>query len=276
MGDDYFLIDCGEGTQSRIIKYGLSYQKLDHILISHLHGDHYLGLFGLINTMALNGRKKPLNIYAPNGLEKLVQMHVEMANAKLPFELFFYSHPTEEDTIFSNSRVEIRTFPVSHRIPCNAFLFRETSVKRKLNIDACRVHSIPRAAFDQIKSGEDFLNVDGTTIPNELLTFDPEPAFSYGYITDTLMLENLIPKFHQVQVLYHEATFLDNLIDRAQMTFHSTAAQAARFASKSFVNQLLIGHFSSRYHDLDEHLREAQSIFAKSEIAEEGKSYQFK
>jgi len=270
------LIDCGEGTQYKLIRNGLSYQKIDIILISHLHGDHYLGLFGLLNTMSLNNRKRPLVIFAPKGLKEVIDIHFKLSNSELNFELTVQVLDELSELIHDRDNVTIRAFPVKHRIPCFAFLVRENFVPRKLNIEACLKYGVDQAEYPKLKSGANLTASDGSVLANSLLTFDPEPAFSYGYVTDTLYLENLTPSFSNVQVLYHEATFLYILLDRAKATFHSTAAQAALFASKAFVSQLIIGHFSSRYDDLNPHLEEARSIFPRTDLAIEDKSFFFK
>lgn len=270
------LIDCGEGTQYKLIRSNLSYQKIDIVLISHLHGDHYLGLFGLLNTMSLNYRKQPLHVFAPGGLRELVDHHFRLSNTTLRFELNIHEILGGEELIFDQDNLEIHALPVKHRVPCYAYLIREKAVERKLNIDACEKYGIHQDQFRALKSGEDLTQEDGSVLRNELLTFEPEPPFSYAYVTDTIYLEELARRVSGVQVLYHEATFLDNLMDRAEMTYHSTAGQAARFASKALVNQLIIGHFSSRYHDLQPHLEEARALFPNTELAEEGRSFFFK
>jgi len=275
MGKCHILIDCGEGTQSRLLKYGLSYQRIDIILISHLHGDHYLGMFGLLNTMSLNGRKNDLIICAPKELKELIELHFAISNSRLTFNIQYIDLGADE-TFLENEKIQIQSFAVKHRIPCFAFLINELNVRRKLNIDVCEKLQIHQKYFNKLKDGEDLILENGTIIKNERVTFDPEPAFSYGYVTDTLFLEELCSNFLGVQVLYHEATFLDNLIDRAKMAYHSTAAQAGRFALKAFVSQLVIGHFSSRYTDLNDHLEEARSVFPNTELAIEGKCFQFK
>lgn len=270
------LIDCGEGTQYKLIRGNLSYQKIDLVLISHLHGDHYLGLFGLLNTMSLNHRNKPLHVFSTPGLKELIEHHFNVSSTTLRFELVVHEISGNDELVYDEGNVEIRAFPVKHRIPCYSYLVREKMVKRTLDIDTCEEYEIPRSEYSRLKDGEDYTAGDGTVILNEQLTFDPEPAFSYGYVTDTIFLEELPARFSGVQVLYHEATFLDNLMDRAEMTYHSTASQAARFASKALVNQLIIGHFSSRYHDLQPHLEEARNVFPRTELAEEGRSFFFK
>ncbi len=270
------LIDCGEGTQYKLIRGNLSYQKIDIILISHLHGDHYLGLFGLLNTMSLNHRTRPLHVYSPGGLKELIDHHFRVSNTTLRYELIVHEILGGEELIYDEGNIEMHALPVQHRVPCYAYLIREKTVNRKLNMYVCEKYGVSQENFKALKRGEDLTLEDGSVLSNELLTFNSEPPFSYAYVTDTIYLEELARRFSGVQVLYHEATFLDNLMDRAEMTYHSTAAQAARFASKALVNQLIIGHFSSRYDDLQPHLEEARALFPNTELAEEGRSFFFK
>lgn len=276
MGQQYFLLDCGEGTQSRLLKYDLNFQKIDVIFISHLHGDHYLGLPGLLNTMSLNGRKKPLLIVGPHGLGDLIGHHFKLADTQMTYPLEFREVQDNSGIVYRTERVEVELVPVQHRIPCFAYIFRETTSERTLNIEACRNADIPVSVYPELKLGADFTMPDGTVLLNDSLTFPAEPPFSYGYITDTLFIEENIPRFAGIQVLYHESTFLSDLSDRAEKTYHSTAAQAALFALKAGVSQLLIGHFSSRYVDLEQHLEEARKIFMSTDLALEGQTFTFK
>lgn len=276
MGTHYFLLDCGEGTQSRILKYDLSYQKIEAVFISHLHGDHFLGLPGLLNTMSLNGRKTPLRIIGPSGLAELLEHHFTLAESHMSFPLEFTELTEEVGLVYKTERIEVEAIAVQHRIPCFAYIFRESLTERTLNLDACKNASVPQAYYSELKKGADFELPNGEVIPNDLLTFPGEPPFSYGYITDTLYIEENVPRFAGLQVLYHEATFLNEMLDRAERTFHSTTSQAARFALKAQVHQLLIGHFSSRYQQLESHLEEARQIFPSTELALEGQTFTFK
>jgi len=252
------------------MEYGINYQKINHIFISHMHGDHFLGLPGLINTMALNQRSRPLIVHGPKGLDELLNLHFDLGEARFPFELTIEELRPNE--VIQLNSVTCKPIPVFHRIPCFGFLFEERSDERKLNPEACNKFEVPIDLYSAIKKGDDFTAEDGTVISNKELTFDADKPFSYGYITDTLYNESLIPHFQGVDVLYHEATYLNNLMDRAKMTFHSTAEQAAQFALGASANQLIIGHYSSRYESLDEHLLEARRVFLNTDAAVEGET----
>jgi ribonuclease Z len=269
--NDQVLIDCGEGTQNRLLEYDINFQKIGDIFISHLHGDHYLGLPGLINTMALNQRTKSLNIYGPEGIKEILNLHFKVGQSSFPFELII-SEIKSDDVIQLNS-MSCEVIPVFHRIPCFGFLFKETVSTRKLNIEACVELEIPVEYYSGIKNGNDYTTPEGEVISNNQITIDHKQPFSYGYITDTLYAKSIVPRFKDVKVLYHEATYLDNLMDRATSTFHSTAGQAAEFANKASANQLIIGHYSSRYVSLEAHLAEARSKFPNTELAVEGQTF---
>ncbi len=267
------LIDCGEGSQKRLLEYGINYQKITQIFISHLHGDHFLGLMGLLNTMSLNGRKTKLEVICPVGLENLHNHFVEVGQAHFSFELVFIELEPERVHQIETSKWKVNAIPVSHRIPCFAFLFTEKQDERKLNIDACNRFEIPHQEFKKIKLGNDYSLPNGEVVPNAELTFDLPKPIRYGYITDTLYRPDLAGLFSHCTAVYHETTYLHNLLDRAEKTGHSTALQAGMFAKKASVNQLLIGHFSSRYEETAELLSEAQSEFKNTIVAEEGETY---
>ncbi|MBO6515686.1 MAG: ribonuclease Z [Bacteroidia bacterium] len=268
------LIDCGEGSQKRMLLYGINYQKIDFIFISHLHGDHYLGLMGLLNTMSLNGRKTPLKIVCPKGLKDLHERIVELGNGHSTFDIEFTELDEERIYNLETSKWWVKAIPVSHRIPCYSYLFREKKHHRSLNIAACKRYNVPRSEYNKIKAGEDYVTPDGERIPNSELSDPPPKAIGYGYITDTLYRPDLTDEFAGCSAVYHETTYLHNLLDRAIKTGHSTALQAGEFAKKATVNQLLIGHFSSRYDEMSALLEEAKSVFPNTVIAEEGNSYE--
>lgn len=268
---DVVLIDCGEGTQYRLLQYGLNYQKINHIFISHLHGDHYLGLPGLINTMALNSRSKPLTVYGPSGLSTILDAHFSSGKSHLSFDL------TVEE-LQAGERIELKSMTcevvqLEHRIPCYGFRFVQNQSDRKLNIARCEELNIPVSVYSLLKEGADYSD-EHRQIGNVELTFPSDKPFSYGYMTDTRYLPELSEVFAETDVLYHEATYLSTLIDRAEATFHSTAQQAGMFARLSAVNQLIIGHFSSRYDDLKPLLEEARSEFPNTELAVEAKTFE--
>jgi ribonuclease Z len=269
-GGRKFMIDCGEGTQNRCLQYGINFQKIECIFITHMHGDHILGLFGLINTMNLYSRKKKLTIYTIKGLNKLLQVHFETSEIQLLFQLEVVELEHKEQIVHKEDNILITAYPVKHRIPCLAYKFEEINVERKLNIKKCTELDIPFDAFNEIKRGVDYMSPAGENYKNELLTFDPHLPHIYVHITDTLYFEEIEKFASKADLIYHEATFLDDLEERAKETFHSTAKQAATVACRAKVGKLIIGHFSSRYKDLNPHLVEAQSLFKNSFLAIEG------
>ena len=271
---DQFLFDCGEGTQKRLILNRINYQKISYIFISHLHGDHFLGLMGLLNTMALNGRKSKITIVSPVGLERFYKVYSEMSDAHSTFDVTFIELAPDREQVVETPRINVTAIPVSHRVPCFAYKLEQRNTERPLNIEACNSFDIPVNAYADIKLGKDYQQQSGEIISNTELTFEPHKPISYGYITDTLYRPDLASKFADCHTVYHEATYLHILIDRAIKTKHSTALQAGEFAKKASVNQLLIGHFSSRYLSTDEHLAEASKEFQDTHIAEEGKTYE--
>lgn len=269
-GSRKYMIDCGEGTQNRCLEYGINFQKIEIIFITHLHGDHILGLFGLINTMNLLSRKKKLTIYSIKGLNKLLQVHLETSDIQLRYQLEVVELEHENQVICQDEHALVTAFPVKHRIPCLAYKFEEINIDRKLNIEKCTELEIPFDAFNEIKEGKDYINTAGQAINNALLTFEPAPPHIYVHITDTLYFKEIEKYTQNADLIYHEATFLHNLEDRAKETFHSTAKQAALVAFNSKVGKLIIGHFSSRYKDLNPHLLEARAVFENSFLAIEG------
>ena len=269
INEQYFLIDCGEGTQSRLREHKIKFQRLHHIFISHLHGDHYLGLLGLLQTMHLLGRTADLHLYAPVALKELIDLHLKYSRSSLRYELIFHPTQTEEPKIiFENDHVEVSTIVLNHRIPCTGFLFKEKPKPRKINPVAIRSHNIPKYAMNQLKKGEDFVCYETQkVIKNEVLTLKPSKSFSYAFCSDTKYFEEIIPQIAQVDLLYHEATFMEKDAKRASETYHSTAKQAARIALKAKANLLIIGHFSNRYQELDELLFEAKTVFENTQLA---------
>ncbi len=270
--DELFLIDCGEGTQVQMSKYKIRRSKINHIFISHLHGDHYFGLIGLITSMSLLSRTQPLHIHAPAALEKIIQMQLEVADTKLSFELHF--HPlVSEGIIVDEKKITVYCFPVKHRIQCWGFLFRQKKNPRKIDPDRVRAYEIPEAFYPQLQQGKDYINKKGTIIPNEELTIANAIAKSYAYCADTIYDEGIAEKVKGVDLLYHETTYLKDLHERAASRFHSTTIQAANIAKIADAKKLLIGHFSSKYESLEEFLSQAKEVFDDTELALEGISY---
>jgi ribonuclease Z len=275
-GDEKFLIDCGEGTQNRCMEYGINFQKISHIFISHLHGDHFLGLFGMINTMNLLSRKKPLTIYTTQGLKNLLDLHYSTCNLVLHFDVEVIEIIPDFQIVYESATIKVTAMPLEHRIPCIGWLFEEKRGERKLNYEQCKKLGIPFKAFASIKNGADFKTDNGTLFPNEELTFEPRETLRYAYITDTLVQPQLKKQISGVNLLYHEATFLHNLESRAHETFHSTGKEAAIFAAQAKVGRLIVGHFSSRYKDLEAHIEECRSQFPNSDVAIEGSVFPIK
>jgi ribonuclease Z len=272
MSDQLFLLDCGEGTQMQMDLYKVRRSRIHHIFISHLHGDHYFGLPGLITSYGLLGRIQDLHIYAPSHLKIVIDLQLSFSGIQLPFQLHF--HALEEETILLNEeKFAVECFKVFHRIDCWGFLFREKRKPRKINAEATTKHNIPIAFYERLKQGEDYVQQTGEHISNELLTIPNKPSRSYAFCTDTLYDESLATKVKSVSVLYHEATYLKDNHEKAVSRFHSTTIQAAALARLADVKQLLIGHFSSKYDALDEFLTEAREIFPNTQLALEGQTF---
>jgi ribonuclease Z len=270
--EESYLIDCGEGTQMQMTKYKIRRSKISRVFISHLHGDHYFGLIGLINSMGLLGRTQDLHLYAPAALETIIKMQLEVADTKLPFTLFF--HPLKsEGIIVDDKKMKVECFKVQHRIECWGFLFREKKNPRKVNADRAVVYEIPAAYYDKLQQGFDYVTKKGTIIPNDEVTIAASAPKSYAYCADTIYDEGLVEKIKEVNLLYHESTYLHEFKDRAAMRYHSTTQQAASIAKLGNVKKLIIGHFSSKYETLEAFLPEACSVFENTELALEGVCY---
>lgn len=267
-----FLIDCGEGTQMQMMKYKVRHNKINHIFISHLHGDHYFGLMGILTSMGLMRREAPLHLFAPPLLHEIIQMQLKVADTTLPYELHF--HPlTEEGIIVDHQNFSVTSFKTFHRIPCWGFIIREKKQPRKINRDQAVAFEIPVAYYDQLKNGADYETKEGVLIKNETVTTPNTAPLSYAYAADTLFDERLVEKVKNVSLLYHETTYLKDLEERAMARFHSTTIQAGEIAKKAGVGKLLIGHFSSKYEHLDEFLAETKSVFYNTDLAIEGVTY---
>lgn len=275
--DQLFLVDCGEGTQIRMMRFGLPPGHINHIFISHLHGDHYFGLIGLLSSLALWHREKPLHLYAPPVLKDIINIHLTVIGAELPYPFLFHSiEPDFIGILLDTQYYSVRTFPVNHRIPCHGFVFCEKTSGRKLNPEACRKFGIPKSFFNSLKKGEDYQGKDGSLLKNDQLTFEGKPNKTYAFCADTLYDPSIIPYIKGVDLLYHESTFLDDNEEKAFNRYHSTAKQAARIAVEAGVKKLLLGHYSSRYQDLSLFEKEAKTIFPNTEASIEGKSYLLK
>lgn len=267
----HFLIDCGEGSQIQLRKQGIKLQKIDAIFISHLHGDHYFGLVGLLSSMHLLGRDKAIHIYGPPPLENIVRSQVELGNSRLDFELVF--HPIEdqfEGLIFEDKVVEINTFKLKHKIPTHGFIIREKQKPRHILGDKFKEDGLSIAHIPAFKEGRDVVTEEGEFLSYLEYTSEPDLAGSYAYCSDTAYYENIVPFIRGVHLLYHEATFAKQDEERAKATKHSTAQQAASIAKLAEVKALYIGHMSARYNDITQHLKEAREVFENSNYAEEG------
>jgi ribonuclease Z len=269
--DTDMLIDCGEGTQLQMQRYQLRMNKLKAIFISHLHGDHYLGLPGLISSMHLTGRTAPLQLFGPDPLIEILKNQFEVSETRLNFRLDFTPIRANAASFLGNFKhFTAQSFPIRHRIPCTGFLFREKHHLLNIRKEALKAYRIPIPFLQGIREGNDYLTESGETIPNQLLTLPPNHPVSYAYCSDTAPDDTYIPFIKDVDCLYHEATFTTNLLSRARETFHSTGAEAAEIAKKAGAGRLLIGHFSSRYGEVDQLLQEAIEIFPKTEAVYDG------
>ena len=268
----YLLLDCGEGAQRQLSRYGLRTQRISHVFITHLHGDHYFGLPGLITSMALFGRTEPLVVIGPPALERIIKVLITETDTTLPYSLEFVK--TQFDTIETvaiGDNFEVISIPLKHRVPCTGFLVKEKGPERRLNVDACLKHQIPMEIYESLKWGDDYTSTLGKVIPNHQLTIEGHRNRTYAYITDTIFdPDYLVPIVQGADLLYHEATFLHNRAARAQETHHSTSLQAAEIAKAAQVKQLLIGHFSARYNDAELLLTEARTLFDDVVLAVEG------
>ena len=267
-----FLIDCGEGTQMQMDFYKIRRSKINHIFISHLHGDHYFGLIGLLTSLALNNRLNDLHIYSPKKLEAIIQIQLDAAGGQLPYSLYFHVLENEE-IIFEDKKIAVECFKVNHRIECWGFKFKEKKNLRKINIQQAKKYKIPNSFYEKLHEGQDYINHKNEVIKNDLLTTAHAPAKSYAYCADTAYFESICEKIKGADLIYHEATYLDELEKKALNRFHSTSKQAALIAKKCGAKRLILGHFSSMYDSLEKFKEEACEVFENSEIAEEGVCY---
>ena len=270
----FFLIDCGEGTQVQLRKNKIKFSKINQIFISHLHGDHFYGLIGLISTFSLLNRNNDLHIYGPKGIKEIIMLQLRLSNSWPNFGLHFYELESKEsELIYEDDKVQVKTIPLKHRVYTNGFLFEEKIAERKLNVEAVRHYQIEKCYFQNIKNGKDIVLDDGTVVLNNLLTFDPEKPKSYAFCSDTVYNEAIVPIINGVDVLYHEATFLQSEEKPAAKTMHTTAMEAAMIAKKAKVSKLILGHYSTRYSTIDLFKAEAETIFPNVLLADDGLSF---
>lgn len=269
-----FLIDCGEGTQVQLRKYKVRFSRIKHIFISHLHGDHFFGLPGLISTFHLMGRETEMHIYGPKGIKEAILLLLKLGNSYTKFPLIF--HELEEESpqlIFEDEKLTVETIPLNHRVYTNGYLFREKPGERRLNIDAARKAGIDVSYYNKAKQGFDVENNEGKIILNREITFDPLPPKSYAYCSDTVYFPQIIPQIKGVTALYHESTFLEAHRHLCEKTKHSTARQAATIAKEAGVSLLILGHYSSRYNNLDDFKKEAGEVFPQVKLAKDGREF---
>ncbi len=271
-----FLIDCGEGTQVQLRKNKIKFSKISHIFISHLHGDHCYGLVGLVSTFMLLDRKTDLHIYGPKGIKEMILIQLKLSGSYTIYGLYFHELESKtSEIIYEDDKVFVKTIPLKHRIYTNGFLFQEKIGDRKLNIQAVQQHKIETCYYQNIKNGKDITLDNGTIIENHNLSFDPIEPKSYAFCSDTIFDETIIENIKNIDILYHESTFLDADADKASRTMHSTAKQAATIAQKANAKTLILGHFSTRYDNLTLFKTEAQTIFANTHLADDGKVFEF-
>lgn len=269
-----FLIDCAEGTQVQLRKSKVKFSKISHIFISHLHGDHFYGLVGLISTFMLLNRENDLHVYGPKGIKEIILLQLKYSGSYTGYNLYFHElESTESVTIFEDDDVAVKTIPLQHRIYTNGYLFEEKNTQRKPNIENIEAYNIDKVYYNKIKNGGDITLENGTIIPNSELSFPPAPNKSYAFCSDTIYNENIIPIIENVDVLYHESTFLETESHLAEKTMHSTAIQAATIAKKANVKKLILGHFSTRYGNIELFKEQAQTVFQNSDIADDGKEF---
>lgn len=271
----HLLIDCGEGTQMQMRKYGVKFQRLDCIFISHLHGDHFFGLVGLLSSMHLLGRVKPINIFAPEGLEKIIRLQLEVGSSKLGYEINVIElTPNSEGVIFEDEKITVFNFPLSHKIPTHGFLVVEKEKERSLLVKKAEAHGVLIEYYHKLKAGKNVTRDDGHEYKSEDYTLPGAPEKRFAFCSDTEYFEDILNHIRNVDLLYHEATFTEDLRDRAISTKHSTASDAGRIAQKANVGKLIMGHLSARYDSGEQHVMEAKEFFENCEVVEDGSVFE--
>lgn len=276
INNQMYLIDCGEGTQVQLRKHKMKFSRINQIFISHLHGDHFFGLIGLISTFSLLNRPNDLHIYGPKGIKEIILLQIKLSKSYTKYNLFFHElESNESELIFEDDKIAVYTIPLKHRVYTNGYLFKEKPGLRRINIDAATEKNIDVCYFNKLKQGSDLKQEDGTVIENETVTFDPLPTQSYAFCSDTVYNEEIIPLIENVDVLYHESTFLEQDIEKCIPTGHSTAIQAATIAKKANVKNLILGHYSTRYSDINLFKKEADTVFEPTFLADDGLVFKF-
>lgn len=270
-----FLIDCGEGTQRQLRRYKFNFSRIKRIFISHLHGDHVYGLIGFISSLGLLGREKELHIYGPKGIKELIMVQIKLSKSYTSFPLYFHELSSDQpELIYEDDKVSVETIPLEHRIYVNGYLFKEKKEDRKLLIKEVEKYDIDVSYYNSIKKGKDILLEDGTRIPNQQLTAPPPLPKSYAFCSDTVYKPDITEQLKGVTALYHESTFQEDNRDLCEPTKHSTAKQAGMIAKEAEAEQLILGHYSSRYKSLEGFKTEAQTVFENSHLSEDGKVFE--
>jgi len=270
------LIDCGEGTQVELRRHKIKFSRINHIFISHLHGDHFFGLPGFISTMRLLGREKELHVYGPKGIKEAITLLLKLGDSWTNYPLLFHELTSKEsELVFEDDKISVTTIPLDHRVYTNGYLFKEKLGMRKLNVTAVEKYDIDMAYYNNIKKGKDITLDDGRIIANNELTFDPPKSKSYAFCSDTIYDESLAAKVKDVDVLYHESTFLESEAVLATKTKHATAKQAAKVAKDADVKTLILGHYSTRYKSIALFKEEASTVFENVLLADDGKTFDF-
>ena len=270
----YILIDCGEGTQMQLRKLKISFSKINHIFISHLHGDHYFGLIGLISTFRLLGRSNDLHIYAPEGLQDLISLQLKLSSSWLNYKLIFHTlNDNFQKTILKNKDFTVKTIPLNHRIYTNGFLFEENYNQMSIKKSKILEYKLEVSDIKKIKKGEDLTLQDGSKVQNSLFLKKPKISKKYAFCSDTAYHPSIIELISSADCLYHESTFLDSHYELAKKTKHSTASDAAKIASAAKVGKLILGHFSNRYRNQENFLKEAKPYFENVVLATEGTEF---
>jgi len=271
-----FLIDCGEATQVQLRKNKIKFSKINHIFISHLHGDHVYGLIGLVSTFMLLNRTNDLHIYGPKGIKEMITLQLRLSNSWTSYGLYFHELESDvSETVYEDEKVIVKTIPLKHRIYTNGYLFQEKIGDKKLNAEAMKQYQIETCYFQNIKNGKDITLEDGTVIENSRLTFEPIPPKSYAFCSDTVYNEDILEIICDADILYHESTFLESEAVLAGKTMHSTAKEAATIALKANVKQLILGHYSTRYENIGLFKEQAETIFPNVLLADDGVSFEF-
>jgi ribonuclease Z len=278
INNSHFLIDCGEGTQRQMRKYKVGFSKINHIFISHLHGDHFYGLVGLLATFGILNREKELHIYGPKGIKEVTLLQLKISQSHAHFKIIFHELVSKKsELIYEDEKVSVKTIPLNHRVYTNGYLFTEKEKSRKLHIENIRNYKeIDKADYLNIKAGRDIILSSGEVISNRELTIPPSKPLSFAFCSDTSYKPDIISIIENTDLLYHEATFLSDREDLAKKTKHSTTKQAAKIAKEANVNQLVLGHYSGRYKDISLFKKEAQEVFKNTELAEPGKVFSVK